>query len=103
MLAPSCPYQQPRARRQASILAFPLLYALDSEQKVWILLDIGADINYAGRANEPGWWNGIGSVVGQVFARHPVNGRVEMRSRVFAQVQRVPVPRGAAFIVARYF
>src|SRR5262249_54890837 len=39
--------------------------------------------------------------VGEVLPRDPVDRRIEMRAGVFAETERVPVPRGPAGVVAR--
>ena len=64
---------------------------------------LGAAVDHAGRRHEVLGRDGVHRVVGQVAARNPVDGRVEVRACVFADREIVPVPRHAAFVVAADF
>ncbi len=58
-------------------------------------------IDDASRADEFARGDRVGSVLGQILAGDPVDRRVEMRARVLAEGQDVPVPRRPAGVVAR--
>ena len=58
-------------------------------------------VDDAGRTDEAPGRNGVAGVVRQVPARDPVHGSVEVRARVLAEVQGVPVPARPLVVVAR--
>src|SRR5262249_58574042 len=55
----------------------------------------GNDENVRGKAVETSVW--------KIFSADPMNGRVEMSSSVFTGRKPIPVPRGAALVIARNF
>ena len=57
-------------------------------------------IDHAGAGDEIAWIDGVDRVVGPVAAGDPMDWRIEMRSRVLAATEVVPVPfAAAAFVV----
>src|SRR6267143_1061583 len=85
------------------MLFFPLLYPCNREKKIRILRGLAAAVQDAGRTDEALRRNRVGGVVRQILSRHPVDRRVEMRAGVLAAGKIVPVPGGAALVVARHF
>ena len=75
--------------------------ALGREQEVLVLLHVRRHIDHARRPDEASGRDRVAGVVGQVLAGDPVHRRVEVRARVLAHAERVPVPRRALVVEAR--
>ena len=72
------------------------------EEKVLVALNLGRDVDHRGGTDEAVGRNRVAGVVGEVFARHPMDRRVKVCAGVLAEMQSVPVPgRGPAWLVAR--
>src|SRR5262249_13671602 len=93
--------QEPRSRRNASVLRFPLFYALDGEQEVRVFLNVGANVDNTGRADEFPRTYLVNTVFRQVFSAYPMNGCIKMRPCMLAGLKAVPIPGRSAVIIAR--
>ena len=100
-LAPIGPHQDPGAGRNPPALLFPGQDVFRTQQEIGILRDLWRHIDDAGRPDEALHRDGITGVVRQVFAGDPVHGSVEVRARVLAQVEGVPVPGRSPLVVPR--
>src|SRR6267143_5266185 len=85
------------------MLFFPFLDPFSRQKKIRIFGGFAAAIQHAGWPFEALGRNAVGRVIGQVLSGHPVDRRVEMRASVLAAGKIVPVPGGAALVVARHF
>ena len=93
--APSCP----GAMRPCS--ASHCLDAPDGEQVVRVVARLGRHVDDAGRRHQLLHVYRFGSVVRVVLAGDPVDRRVEVRARVFAAGDVVPVPGRPALVEVR--
>src|SRR5437660_802903 len=100
-LAPAGLQQDPCSGRYATMLALPLLNTIDAQQEILGLLYLGGCVDNTAGADKFARRNRIGGIVGQILAGHPVNWRVEVRPRVLAHIDNIPIPAGAALIVTR--
>src|SRR5439155_21149128 len=99
--APTRPEQHPGAAADAAVLALPGLEPRWREQKIGITLDVGGHVDHARRTHEARGGNRVARVPGQILAGDPMNRRVEVRTRMLAEAQRVPVPRRTFVVVPR--
>ena len=98
---PAGPKQQPAAVRQRPVLLLPVVEVLDVEQVVRVLGCFLHLVDDDGRADEL-----VHRDLGDVFlvlAGDPVVRGVQVRTRVLAGADVVPVPGGTAVVVAADF
>src|SRR5271169_1997981 len=73
------------------------------QKEIGIFLDVFGYVDDTGGADEFSWWDAVDGRVREVLAGNPVDGSVEMGAGVLAGLEGVPIPEGAAGIVAGEF
>ncbi len=81
--------------------AFPFLHHAPRQQKIRALAHLARYVDDARRADEAFHGDVVRRIVRVVFARDPVDGCVEMRTGMLPATDVVPIPGGAARVVAR--
>src|SRR5262249_10582424 len=94
---PSGAVQQPAALGQRAVLALPGADVLDVQQEVRVLAGLRGEVQHRGRTDQPPRRYGCDVVA--ALAADPVTRRVEVRARVLAGPEVVPVPGRPAFVV----
>ena len=84
------------------MLCFPTFNEINSQQKVVVGGGFSGAINHTHWCNHMLSRNGVGCIVWQVPARHPVHRRIKVRARVFTTRKIIPVPTGTALVIVRY-
>src|SRR2546425_11599814 len=92
--------ENPGAGGDGAVCFFPFEDVIHGQEIVGVLPHLPRDIDHASRTDELLGRNAVDGVVGQIFPADPVDGGVEMRSGVFAGLECVPIPGGAALVVA---
>ena len=82
-----------------AIFALPLLNAIYREQEIRIFIHIGRHVNHAGRADKLLRVDFVNAVFRQILAANPVDGRINVSSRMLARFKAVPVPGRATIII----
>ena len=75
----------------------------DGQQEVRIRVALGRAVDHHGRGDEFVRINRVDCIVGQVFAGDPMDRGIEMRARVLAGREVVPIPGRPALVIARDF
>ena len=81
------------------MLLLPSLDVRNSEHEILILGGFARAIDHAGASDEIARIDRIDGVVGPVAAGNPMDWRIEMRTRMLAATEVVPVPFSAATLV----
>src|SRR5260370_21581690 len=68
---PSRTQEEPGAGRDAQMLRLPLLHAIDGEEKIRIVGDIGRHVNHTGGADKTPWVDFFDAVLWKVPAPSP--------------------------------
>ena len=92
--------ENPGARHDFSVGGFPFLDMSGGQEKIGIFLDVFGYVEDAGGADEFFRRDAIDGRGRQVLAGDPVDGSIEMGAGVLAGFEGVPIPEGAARVVA---
>src|SRR6266516_4393571 len=95
-LTPASMDEEPCSWWDTAMLLFPCLNPLNGQQEIRRLLHVSRNIYHTGRTNKLAGQNRISRIIGQIFARYPVNRCIEVGARVFTECDDVPVPGRAA-------
>src|SRR5205085_9501323 len=99
--APSCPQQAPCGARDSTVAGLPLLDPLARQQEIGIERNFAGHVDHARWSDEARRQDGVARVVWNVFSGDPMDRGVEVRARVLAHADGVPVPGWTVRVVLR--
>src|SRR5215831_7589070 len=100
-LRPVCAQQDPRACGDALVLLLPATNELWSHEIIRVPSRLCTNVDDASRAYKFSRRDAVHRVVGEIFSRDPVDGRIEMSTGVLTGLESVPVPGRTTLIVVR--
>src|SRR3546814_16260877 len=90
-------------RRDPAMRGFPFLDVLDSQEIIGVLGGLCRDIDHGSLRDEVVRVDSVERVIGQVASGNPMDGSIEMRARMLADGEVVPVTGYPALIVPGNF
>src|SRR5260370_21699125 len=100
---PSRTQEEPGAGRDAQMLRLPLLHAIDGEEKIRIVGDIGRHVNHTGGARKNPGVDFVDAVFPKGLSPDPMDWRVKMCARGFPRLKSLPVPPPTPILATRNF
>src|SRR3984885_9789698 len=100
-LVPVGAHQHPTTGRNVAMRLLPGFDAIDGEKEIRVLRGFGRAVDDTNRRDEILHRDRIGRTILIVAAADPVDRRIEMRARVLAELEPVPLPERAILVVVR--